>query len=162
MILDSVEAFKALKHYGIHVARSKAKAATVPGEDITIVGRTDESAKKIALQSATHVVERLIPLESAGAETMALEFRGHHHAGTSEQARRMLEHLLGRVSVLFEDSGVTAFRLGVRLHGNSYTVLDVSMTAPKALHFRERLTPHAHDRKGEGFHPDPVTEPQHR
>ena len=37
-----------------------------------------------------------------------------------------------------------------------------SMTGPKPVHFKARLDPHAHDRKGEGFHPDPVTTPRRR
>jgi hypothetical protein len=32
--------------------------------------------------------------------------------------------------------------------------------ASKPLHFKARLDPHAHDRKGYGFHPDPVTTPR--
>ncbi len=131
-----------------------AQAITNPGTDITIVGRTNEACgKTIALHSATHSVERMIPLDSVGAEALALNFQGYHHRGSSEKERRMLEHLLVRVSAFFETSGVTDFRLVVRMHENSYTVLDASMRSPKALHFKERLDPRAHDRKGDEYHP---------
>lgn len=50
----------------------------------------------------------------------------------------MLEHLLLRVSAFFADSGVTGFRLDVRLHDNAYTVVDVAMTSAKALHVKSR------------------------
>jgi len=224
MIFDTIDSFKALKHYGIRVARSAfvdsaedaiafaerrnardprfmpivlrsivpgapgnaesapaeaplrtepairqayghlvqvgtngkilAQAVTDPGTDITIVGRTKEAlGKAIALHSATHSIERMIPLDPAGAEVLALNFQGYHHRGSSEKARRMLEHLLVRVSAFFETSGVTDFRLMVRTHENSYTVLDASMTSPKGLHFKERLDPRAHDRKGDEYHP---------
>jgi hypothetical protein len=197
MNIETIEAFKALKHYGIHAARSKivdsaedaiafaerrdardprfmpivlrssapgggpepsalqtenairhtyehlvqsavgkilAQEATEAGTDIAIAGRTDASdGKIIALQSAVNGVERMVPLDSAGAEFLASNFQGHHHHGTSEKARRMLEHLLLRTSAFFEHSGASQFRLTVRLHENSYTVIDASITAPKAL-----------------------------
>lgn len=211
MIIDTIEGFKALKHYGIHVARSKfvdsaqdavafaerrtakdprfmpivlrgagsplhtedavrkaydrlvqagahgnilAQTVTDPGTDITIAGRTEETEGKIiALRSATHGVERMIPLDSGGAEMLVLNFQGYHHHGSSERGRRMLEHLLIRVSTFFEHSGVTEFQLAVRLHENSYTVLDASMTSPKPLHLKARLDPRAHDRKGDDYRP---------
>lgn len=224
MIIDKLEAFKALEHYDIRVARSKyvdsaedaiafaerrdardprlvpivlrvpsegierravlaaekrlgteeairrayqalvarvgtngtrivAQTATEPGSDLVISGRTDDAlGKTIAVNSADHTVERMIPLDTAGAEALALHFEGHHHHGSREQVRRMLEHLLGKVSTLFEQTPVTRFSLAVRLHANEYTVLDASLTSPKALHLKERLAAHAHDRKGDDFH----------
>lgn len=130
-----------------------AQAVTDPGTDVTIVGRTQEDlGKVIVLSSATHSVERMIPLDLAGAELLALNLQAFHHHGSSEKAHRMLEHLLLRVSDFFEDSTVTEFLLAVRLHENSYTVLDASMTSPKALHFKERLGRHAQDKRGAGYH----------
>jgi hypothetical protein len=208
MIIDTIEAFKLLTHYGIRVARSKfvdsaedaiafaerrtakdprlvpivlrpdetalhdenairqayarraqdgngkilAQTATDPGTEIGIAGRTDDGQKLIALQTANHTIERMAPLDSAGAEVLALNLQDFQHRGSSEKKHRMLEHLLLRVSALFEETPVTAFRLTVRLHENSYTVLDASMTSPKALHLKERLGHHAHDdRKGEEY-----------
>jgi hypothetical protein len=131
-----------------------AQALTVPGTDITIAGRTEEDlGKVIAVSSATHSVEHMIPLGPAGAELLALNAQAFHHHGSRETAHRMLEHLLMRVSALFEETPVTAFRLAVRLHENSYTVLDASMTSPKTLHIKERLNRHAQDKRGEGYHP---------
>ena len=224
MTIDTIEAFKLLKHYGIRVARSKvvdspedaiafaerrtakdprfmpivlrriisgapdnaraavaasalhtedairqayanfagagtngkplAQAVTDPGTDIAIVGRTEEARGKIiALRSATHSVECMVPLGSAGAEVLALNLQGFHHHGSSEKAHRMLEHLLIRISAFFEKTPVTEFRLAVRLHENSYTVVDAAMTSPKALHVKERLDRHAQDKRGEGYHP---------
>jgi len=65
----------------------------------------------------------------------------------------MLEHLLMRVSKFFEKSGVSDLRLDVRLHDNSYSVIDASMHAPRPLHIKQRLAPRAHDRKGDEYHP---------
>jgi hypothetical protein len=65
----------------------------------------------------------------------------------------MIEHVLLRVSTLFEDAGVSDFALTVRLHENSYTVVDAWMKAPARLHLKERLDRHAHDRKAEDYHP---------
>ena len=131
-----------------------AQTATDPGTDITIAGRTDDTlGKVIALSNATHSVDHMIPLGAAGAEVLALNSQGFHHHGASEKARRMLEHLLIRASALFEKTPVTAFRLAVRLHENSYTVMNASMTSPKALHLKVRLDRHAQDKRGEGYHP---------
>lgn len=131
-----------------------AHEAVEPGSEIAISGRTDEAkGKVVSLQSATHSVERMLPINAAAAEALAENFEGYHHRGSREQTRRMIEYLLERVSELFEQTPITAFRLTMRLHENSYTVLDASMTSPKAVHLRPRLDPRAHDRKGDDFHP---------
>ena len=149
ILIDSLESFKVLKHYGIHAARS-----TDAGSDVTIAGKTDSGdVKVIDLQTATHRVERMVPLGSGGAEVLASNFLAHHHRGSSEHSRRMLEHLLLRVSDFFETSGVSDFRLTVRLHENSYTVVDATMSASKAIHLKERLDTHARDRKAAGYRP---------
>jgi len=116
-----------------------AQAVAEPGSAIVIAGRIDpDNGKTIALHGATHGVERMVPLDEAGATILATNFQAHHHHGGDEKTRRMLEHLLLRVSAFYEDSGVTEFRLGVRLHDNAYTVVDATMTAAKALHVRAR------------------------
>lgn len=216
MFIDTIEGFKALKHFGIHAVRAKivdsaedaiafaerrnapdprfvpillrageqgqasatltsedairrayayfaqvpnhpailAVEATGRGTDITIAGRTDPSDGKIvALRSQARGVERMMPLDSAGAEYLASHYQGHDHQGASEKTRRMLEHLVLGVSGFFEHSGVTEFKLTVRLHDNAYTVIAAAMTAPHALHFKERLDKHAHDRKAADYHP---------
>lgn len=112
-----------------------AQEATEHGTDITISGATDDAlGKTIALHSATHAIQHMIPLDAGGAETLVRNFEGFHHHGSREKTRLMLEHLLVKVSKLFEETPVTAFQLDVRLHENSYTVIDASMTSPKALH----------------------------
>ena len=129
------------------------KVLTEPGTDITIAGNTDEHRGNIMVfGSATHSVECTMPLGAAGAEKLALNLQNFHHHGSSEKAHRMLEHLLLRTAEFFEKTPVTAFRLDVRLHQNSYTVLDASMTSPKALHVKERLGRHAQDKRAEGYH----------
>jgi len=130
-----------------------AQEVTDAGTDIVIAGRTDAAEKIVAVRTAGQSAERMIPLDSAGAEWLASNYLSYHHHGTSEKARRMLEHLLLRFSEFFEHSAVAEFRTTVRLHENSYTLLDAAMTAPRALHLRERLAPHAHDRKSEDYHP---------
>jgi hypothetical protein len=130
--------------YGrVHAAadggRVLAQAVAEPGSSIVIAGRIDaENGKTIALHSATHGVERMVPLDEAGAAVLATNFQAHNHHGPDEKTRRMLEHLLLRVSAFYEDSGVTGFRLDVRLHDNAYTVVDVVMTAAKTLHVKPR------------------------
>jgi len=216
MNIETIEAFKALKHYGIHAARTKfvdspeaaiafasrrdapdprsmpivlrsgepgsdslaletehairrayeyfsqappgakvlAQEAIGPGTDITIAGRTDpDGGTLIELIGTSHRAERMMPLGEAGAEFLATNFQAHNHHGADDKTRRMLEHLLLRVSAFFEHSGVSDFSLRVRLHENSYTVLDAVMKAPKALHLKERLDAHAHDRKAADYHP---------
>jgi hypothetical protein len=130
-----------------------AQTVTDPGTNITIVGRTEEANGKVmALDGVAHSVECMVPLGSAGAEVLARNSHGLAHHGSSEKAQRMLEHLLMRASELFEETPMTAFRLTVRLHENSYSVIDASMTSPKALHLKDRLDRHAQDRRGEGYH----------
>lgn len=124
-----------------------AQEVTEAGTEFEIAGRSDpDEIRIIALRSSTQNTERMMPLDTAGAEWLASNFQGHHHHGNSEKARRMLEHLLLRVAEFFEESGISAFQMTVRLHENSYTVLNASITAPKSLHLKERLDRHAHDR----------------
>lgn len=210
MNVDKMEAFAALEHYDIRVARSKyvdsaedavafaerrnapdprlvpivlrpsdtpletveairqaydvrrrasaepilAQVAVPPGTDIYISGKSDNAlGKTMTLHSASHAVQRSVPLGPEGAQVLATGYEGYGHHGLRESARRMLEHLLLHVSDFFEESGVDEFRLDVRLHENEYTVFDASMTAHKALHVKHRLDPRAHDRKGDEYHP---------
>lgn len=136
-------------------ARVLAQAATPAGTDVVISGETDTDLgkKTIVLESATHGVRRMIPLGSEGAEVLANHFEGYGHHGSREQVRRMLAHLLEKVSAFFEETPVTAFQLAVRLHENEYTVRDAAMTSSTPLHLRRRLDSRAHDRKGDEFHP---------
>lgn len=213
MLIDKMDAFKALDHYEIRVARSKyvdsaedaiafaerrnapdprlvpitlrtpagaserhleseesirsaydrlfaksgrlmAQVAVEPGTDIVISGEVDEKVgKTITVQSSTHSVRQMVPIDPRAAETLVRNFQGYHHQGSREQARRMLEHLFEKLSKFFEETPVTRFVLDVRLHENSYTVMDAEMTSPHPLHLKERLDPRAHDRKGDEFHP---------
>jgi hypothetical protein len=83
---------------------------------------------------------------------LASNYESYGHHGSRESTRRMLEHLLLRVSDFFEETGVDEFRLDVRLHENEYTVLDATMTSARTLHVKPRLGKHAHDdRIGEEY-----------
>jgi hypothetical protein len=132
-----------------------AEASTEQGSDIAIEGRTDASlGKVVVLRSRTHSVERMMPLEADGAQTLVAGFQAHHHQPPSEKTRRMLEHLVMRAAAFFEESGAESFALDpVRLHENSYTILDATLRSLGPLHVDKRLAPHAHDRKGYDYHP---------
>ena len=132
-----------------------AQTYTAPGTDVTIVGELDEAlGKTLALHGTTNGgVRRMVPLDAAGAEALVLSFLGFDHHGPREQTRRMLEHLLMKVSAMYEETPLLSFRIDVRLHENGYTVIDAAMAASKALHLRKRLDRRAHDRKGDEFHP---------
>ena len=130
-----------------------AQIAEPLGETLTIRGERRESAGRIiSLASATHVVERTIPLGELGAQEMASNYEGYGHHGHRESQRRMIAHLLERASRFFEESELTAMRIVVRLHENDYTTIDASCTPPPK-HLHERLAHRAHDRKGDDYHP---------
>ena len=228
MILDKIDGFHALEHYGIHVARSAyvdspegaiafaarrtahdermvpillriveagqtspvarhavdvplpddatirrayaavtanldltqrhvlAQEAVAAGTEIALVGRFDQrlEQKVVTLSSGQHGAEATVPLAAARAETLVMNFRPFHHHGASEKNRRMLEHLLLRVSEFFENDGVVGFELDpLRLEENTYAVLDAKVAVRHPLHLKERLSRHAHDAKEYGFRP---------
>ena len=151
MDIETADAFEALKHHGIHVANGKADRT---GTSIVVAGEIDDvEGRTITLRGGGHAIRRMVPLGEAGAEVLATHLQGTHHRLGSESARRLLEHLLLRCSDMFEDSEIETFRLNVRLHENSYAVVDAAMTAPSPLHLKKRLSAHAHDRKGAEFRP---------
>jgi len=135
--------------------RIVAADAVGDGTDIAITGRSDEALGKcLTVRSAVHCVQRMVPLDEGGAEALARNVQGFHHHGASEQGRRMLEHLLLRVSTFFEDSGVESFDLDpVRIHENGYTVLDATLRSRASLHRKARLQREDHDRKSLDYHP---------
>ncbi len=148
--LDTAECFKVLTHYEIHCAHG----TTPEGTDVRIAGRTDSGGgKTLAIGDASLGIERMLPLDAAGAQFLAENTQAHHHRGASEARRRMLEHLYLRISDFFEQAGISDFNLTARLHENSYTVVEAWMTAPAPIHLKERLSPHARDRKGADYHP---------
>jgi hypothetical protein len=134
--------------------RMLAQNFVQPGTDVVIAGRNEEGRKYLILRGAVHSVQRTTPLDEAGAELLALNFQGHHHHGTSEKTRRMLEHLLLRVSDFFEESGVESFELDpVRMREGNYVVLDATLRSQRPLTVKRRLEHDAHDRKGFEYHP---------
>jgi len=103
----------------------------------------------------------MVPLDAVGAEVLASNFRATIIAARASRNAACSSTSCFEFDV-FRAVGVTEFQLDIRLHDNAYTVIGASMSAPKPVHFKARLDPHAHDRKGEGFHPDPVTTPRRR
>lgn len=123
------------------------------GTDVCVEGRVDEGSRKVlALRGRTHAAQHAVPLRDEDARTLAENFMGFGHKPAAS-ARKMIEHFLLLVSEFFEESRVESFTLDpVRLHEGAYTVIDATIAAPGRLHLKERLEPHAHDRKGH-FHP---------
>jgi hypothetical protein len=126
-----------------------------PGTNLTIAGRKDDEGRKLlALRCGEHGLERLVPIESAAAESLAANVLAHDHRGPSVHWRRMLEHLVGRASRLFESPNIDSLVLEpIRLHENTYTVLDAEIGSTSRLRIRTRLARHAHDRRSESYHP---------
>ena len=138
---------------GAGTGKILAQVATPRGTDVRFAGRTDSrEGKVLGVYDETRHIERMVPLGDAGAEYLAANVFAHGHRGPTEQGLRMLEHLLARISAFYEEADVMALRIVVRLHENSYTVIDAEFSAPRALHFNRKLAAHAHDRKGADFH----------
>jgi hypothetical protein len=130
MKLDTAQVAAALAHYGIRMPADVTHANTRAGEMITITGRTDATGlKAIAVENTFHGTERLVPLGEGCAEILAISFRGRDHRGASEQKRRMLEHLLLRLSDFFDTSAVDGFQLSVCLHEADYAITAAQMNA---------------------------------
>jgi hypothetical protein len=139
---------------GTQQRRVLAQTVTASGSDIVIRGSTNATlGKTLAVDGGAHQVQRMVPLGSGGAQAMAQDFEGYGHHGSREQTRRMLEHLLLRLSTFFEESGASQFELRVRLHENGYTVTNAAVSAPSALAYTKRLDARAHDRWGDEYHP---------
>jgi ATP-grasp domain len=119
------------------------------GTDIAIEAYNDDSIGRIVeLQCGTHRAYRLHPLTKDLAEAMLTEFRSKRNIAGTEKSAHMLEHLLLKVSEIYEDQTIVRLSLNpVRLHGNTYDVLDTKITTKGGLNIRPRLAPHAHDKK---------------
>ena len=132
-----------------------AQSAVERGVDIAIQGRRDPEAGPILiLDVGSHQVERTCPLDELGAGSMLDDFGSKHGVASSAQHRGMLARLLVAVSEMFLEAELTSLRLDpVRVHDNTYHVLDASVDSPRHPHYRKRLAPHAHDAKGYGYNP---------
>jgi len=95
----------------------------------------------------------MVPLGPESTEVIVNHYLGDGHRGAREHIRRLLNHLLKRVSVLFEEQPISDLSIGVCLHENSYTVTDASFVTPHALHIPKKLDAHAHDRRSEEYRP---------
>lgn len=137
-------------------ARILAEVAVGPGTDVAIEGRDDAALGKVVMlhDGGAHGMERMIPFGEDGARMLVDRFQANHHRPHGERTRKMLEHLLVRVSAFYAESGVESFALDpVRLHENSYTILDATLHASGPVAFGKRLAHDAHDRKGYEYHP---------
>jgi hypothetical protein len=132
-----------------------AQSAVERGVNIAIEGRRDpELGPILVLDVGTHAVERTCPLDEGGALSMLDDFGSKHGVASSAQHRAMLARLLGHASEMFLDAELTSFRLDpIRVHDNTYHVLDAVLDSPRHPHYRKRLAPHAHDEKGYGYNP---------
>jgi hypothetical protein len=134
--------------------RALAQEAVEPGTDVALEGRVDQVQRRkiVTLRSTQLSADGALPLDAAAAESLVSSFRPLHHQ--PEKNRKMLEHLLLRAAEFFENDDVEQFKLDpLRIHQNTYTVLDASVTVRRPLHLKERLSHHAHDAKEYGFRP---------
>jgi hypothetical protein len=132
-----------------------AQSAVERGVDIAVGGRRDpELGPIIVLDVGSHQVERQCPLDESDAKSMLDDFGSKHGVASSAQHRGMLARLLACASEMFLGAELSSFRLDpLRVHDNTYHVLDAVADAPRRPHFRKRLAPHAHDSKGYGYNP---------
>jgi hypothetical protein len=133
--------------------RILAQDAVDRGTDVTVDGAEVEKVghKVVGLTTPSHSARRTIPLDDAEADELVTHFRELHRRGRGERTRRMVARLLARASRFFEDSGIDGFKLSpVRIHENSYTVLDAVVTTQRRIHVKKRA---AHDEKTVGFVP---------
>ncbi|HUA07629.1 MAG TPA: hypothetical protein VMA98_00020 [Candidatus Acidoferrales bacterium] len=131
--------------------RILAQIAEPTGELITVIGETTPAGDKmLAVQG--HMVRRRVPIGAAGAEAIALDVHAYGHR-EPPKTRKLLEHLLLRLSNFFDRPGIDAIRVLVHLHDNSYTVTDVAATGSHQLHLPPKLGKRGHDRKGDEYHP---------
>jgi hypothetical protein len=133
--------------------RILAQDAVDRGTDVTVDGGQAEKLghKVVGLTTPSHSAQRTIPLDDAEAEELVAHFRELHRSGAGGRTRRMVGRLLVRASRLFAASGVDAFKLSpVRIHENSYTVLDAVVTSQRHIHVKERAD---HDEKAVGYVP---------
>jgi hypothetical protein len=125
------------------------------GTDLAVEGRSAANERKlIALRVGGESAEAQLPLDPAAAEGLVTNLRPFHHRGAGEKQRRMVEHLLLNVSDFFANADVESFSLApLRVHENTYSLIDASVVARRPLHVKERLGRHAHDAKEYGFRP---------
>ena len=132
-----------------------AQEASEHGTDVAVDGHSDERSRRIVrLRSGEHGAERTLPLDEQAAAQLVRDFQPYHHRLGEAHTRHMLEHVVLRIARFFVEFDLDGFAIDpLRLHENGYTVLAATATASHALHLKERLDRHAHDRKEYGFRP---------
>lgn len=132
--------------------RILAQTVTPHGTDIIVSGETDEQAgRTIEVSGGTKATRRMVPLGTDGAAFLAAHVHGEHRP--DEKTLRLLENVFLRFSEFFEAAPeIEAFRATLRLHENSYTVVDATITAPRHLDVTPRKGRHDRDRKSYLIH----------
>lgn len=125
-----------------------AQVAAASGTDIAIEGCFDpDIGKVITLRRADKQVWRMVPFGDVGAASLISEFRSYHHDRVTVRVRNILKNLLLRASRFFDESKVERFELHpVRLHANSYTILDARLIMPKDTCSWSRLGRYSRER----------------
>jgi hypothetical protein len=126
-----------------------AQLQVANGTDIAIEGRNDPKLGRIIeLRCGAHHVHRLHPLTEDLAESMLSDFHSKRGIAANEKATRMLVHLLERISSVYEDEAIERVLLDpIRLHDNSYHVLNATIASKRSLSLHKRLARDAHDKK---------------
>jgi hypothetical protein len=144
------EAYAHLSREASGIGHVLAQQYIESGTDIAIEAYNDDAIGRIVeLQCGKHRAYRLHPLTKDLAESMLTEFRSKRNIAGTEKSAHMLEHLLLKVSEIYEDQTIIRLSLDpVRLHGNTYDVLEAKITTKSGLTIHPRLAPHARDKKG--------------
>ncbi|MHB8461559.1 MAG: hypothetical protein ACYDA1_02835 [Vulcanimicrobiaceae bacterium] len=158
--LDDAEAHTLLERFGLHVPitdeRYLAHAQVNRGLCVTIDGHFDEDlgAKVIELLVDSVSAHRMCPLSELQANALLDEIHAKRDIFPHESAfSHMVTHLLIKCSKLYSESGIDGFVLyPVYLQEKDYRIGVARMFRSKALHLKERLEPHAHDRKAAFYH----------
>ena len=113
------------------------------GTDVVIDARDDAVLGRIVeIRGGGHVAHGYHPLGEDHAEAMLAEFHAKHGIASSDARTRMLAHDLMRVSKKFENDAIVRITLDpVRVHDNSYHVLDVHILVKRPLHLNRRIAP---------------------
>jgi hypothetical protein len=132
--------------------RILAQRALEPGSVFMIVGERDGSRRTIRLVSSEHMVERRCPLTQFEAESMIAELGSKHSFGSTRKAVKPLAQLLVKAAKMYEESPIETLVLAVRLHDNTYVVVDALLRGERPTGIARRLEPRAHDRNSNAPH----------
>jgi hypothetical protein len=149
MILETLEALELLRERGVRTTHvpyqsdTHLDVALECAEDL-MVGRT------IELRSGGRCLERLGPVDSLQAQTIANEFCAKLGLAAGAETTRALADAILRAEDAFAIEGVERLVLDpVRLHDGTYDVICATIEASRALPVRRRAVRHVRDRGGQ-------------